>query len=561
MGRGANLSPHFSALRALGSAPEHLFSFSCALCFFFPFLYYTPMRIGIWIESEFMILSMQLFSVAMAGVLAWRMPQRYPLETHPAMLCLGGLIVLSCLLLPFHKFMGASWFGPPETGIGIGLFLCTFVLIFVFYGALAEEKNTLIGLAILAAALLGLWILSVNKGLFPVKNIYTFNSFLAFVGVAAVGFMARVDMGWHKLTCALCALFLIAVSGNKTTLAGVVFLPVMLWILSRVPFVSERQMAALVVVLTPLVICTLEWAVASPDRLVTIWSRLLSQKIVFLAFLDNPWALLHGLGWGHFSELLFTYHEPITSNPALLKSMPDQVWDAYERSDFHNHNSFLETLSAQGLLGLFLHLGFLGCLMFYCAPPRTKEVFSFLFLYTLTSSNWFEMPTSVPFTALAFACVLAPRSSVKGSVPSRRQKTLFMTFFVVLSATFLTNLKTALEHDTAGTGRMEDALHAYFPSFLSSSYYADFSRGGAYLSKEIDTFIYASKVITHKRDVIDFTKRYLYFAESILRYRPKSARLVEAQKRLEALLFDDLKEESAFDAIRMKYPRRVLSQK
>lgn len=534
---------------------EEVRVFFSSLLFFSPFLFYTPLRVGLWIESEFLILIFQLFCSVGALMLALQKRQM-PILTHPSMLCLAGLIGLSCVLLAWHPFKGASWFGPPETGMGIGLLLCLYVMVVLFWEGLEKRPVLFVTIGLLGACALGVWVLCVDQGLIKVKNFYTFKSFLAFVGLAVLAFTARLEKKWHKCVFVSCAVAIVLISTNKTAIAALFCAPVFLWMLSRFSFEKARHLAVAVVVLAPFLTCGFEWLIASPGRFLTIWSRLLSQKIVYVALADNPWILLHGLGWGNFTELLIKYGAVVSQDPYAVSPFMDKTWDALARYDFHNHNCFLETLSAQGIGGFLCHLGFLGTLMSFCDSKHFKAGFSFLFVYGVTCANWFEMPLSIPFTALGFACLLSGRT-FGDQVPSfNRTRVLFGGIAVVLCATFLMNARMSLENDTAGGGRIEDTLRAHAPFLVSQFYIDDFQRGGPYLAKLVENFIETSKENKDELDLVDFTNQYLYYRESIARYVPMSYRLLDARNKLEALLYQDFKDVDALEPLQMKYPRR-----
>lgn len=534
---------------------EEVGIFFISLLFFAPFLFYSPLRVGLWIESEFLILIFQLFCSIGALMLAIQLRQ-IPLIKHPSMLCLAGLIGLSCFLLVWHPFKGASWFGPPETGMGIALLLCLYVMVVLFWWALAKHPVLFVTMGLLGACALGVWVLCVDQGFIKVKNLYTFKSFLAFVGLAVLAFTARLEKKWHKCFFVSCAVLIVLISTNKTAIAALFCLPVFLGVLSRFPFEKARLFAVSVVVLGPFITCGFEWTIASPDRFLTIWSRLLSQKIVYVALFDNPWILLHGLGWGNFTELLIKYGAVVSQDPYAVSPFMDKTWDALARYDFHNHNCFLETLSAQGIGGFLCHLGFLGSLMYFCDSKHFKAGFSFLFAYGVTCANWFEMPLSVPFTALGFACLLSTKTSGDQASSSNGVRVLFGGMATVLCATFLMNARMALENDTAGKGLIEDTLRVHAPFLLSKFYNDDFQRGGPYLAKTIENFIETSRENKDELDFADFATQYLYYRESIARYVPISYRLLDAQKKLETLLYQDLKDVDALEPLQIKYPHQ-----
>lgn len=528
--------------------------FFYSLPFWFPFLYYTPLRIGVWIESEFLVLTLFLFSFFAAVYLAFTSSVAFSFAKSPPMFFLGGLILLSCLFLPFHAFKGASWFGPPETGLGVGMYICFYTLIFGYAHVLQRCSKPLLMGATIAALCIGGWVYFVDAGLIKAENIHSFRSFLAFIGIGLFAFLTHFNALSHKAFCAIAGVVLIVVSDNKTAIAGVVVLPLLLMGFLSFSYKTRRVLGTVLVLLMPVIVCAAEWFFVQPDKFLSLWSRLLSQKIVFTALFDNPMIFLHGLGWGHFTEILLKYKTVVTQDAYAVHSFMGHAWDALDRYDFHNHNAFLETLSAQGIPGLVMHMGFLASAMYFCPPKHQLAAFSFLFLYVLTSTNWFEMPSSYVFTALGFACILPPQKTQRRRRRSLREKRFFFSVIAgTLLMTFLMGFKVSLENDEAGSGALEGYIRTHFPQYLATSFYADYQMGGKYLAHNIDHFVGFIKSGDGTIDIEDFSMNYARFMDSAVRYKPFSYRLYDAKKRLEDFLYQDLKEIKELDPLRAQY--------
>jgi len=154
----------------------------------------------------------------------------------------------------------------------------------------------------------------------------------------------------------------------------------------------------------------------------TMHSRHLLSNVIIEPLENTHTAIVTGMGWGQFSDLLMT-NIPIDKttlynyrNNAYNEST--WMWDSLRRVDFHSHNLFVETFGALGIIGMLLLFVYLFCLVKYSKKGVAAAAFGGVTGLVLLNSLWFQMPSSVGVMAVAFG-------AVSGGVPS---KTLTLHF-------------------------------------------------------------------------------------------------------------------------------------
>lgn len=392
---------------------------------------------GIWVQVEGPVAALHLISggiLAGLGVLVLRnhagaaRAVRHPFAVLPWLLAL-----LSFALLPFSPVPALSIHGLPEHGMGIVALLDLGAL---SAGALYTLERR--GWRWLCAASAGI----VITGVFVLDQLFRaqrswapffFGDYLAFYAVFGGVFLAAM-LGagravWAGLLVALAGL--IGLSGNKAALLAMVLAILLVFPLARWIRDARRLPLAFVAALFPLLMTAVIFFAGSgfdedyrlsmgeiaPLRPLanlivstwaSMWSRAMLSGIVFWEIADHPAILLFGDGWGHFNESLLRNLTRIGGRLHELIGESKIYWDAVQRSDFHSHNRWVESLLATGSLGLVLALAQLAALPF-CARRDLLglAVFLALLLGTL-QAFWFQMPVSLPLMALAMAALARP---------------------------------------------------------------------------------------------------------------------------------------------------------
>lgn len=120
----------------------------------------------------------------------------------------------------------------------------------------------------------------------------------------------------------------------------------------------------------------------------TLWSRSYMIRIIVDDLAEHPAALLHGNGWGAFTEVYERHAREVPGRMfrTPLLSASRTYWDSHTKADFHSHNMAAEALNAGGLPGLALWLGFLGAL---AASSRSGFIVSVAI--GVASTFWFPL--------------------------------------------------------------------------------------------------------------------------------------------------------------------------
>ncbi|MBA4749232.1 MAG: hypothetical protein H2057_01275 [Alphaproteobacteria bacterium] len=517
----------------------------------------TKTRVGLWDESEIFV-TLFYFSSALTAFFALLLRPRalsHALCTPP-LLCLITLFFISALASLVHPVPGADWFGPPETGIGIFMWAATALLAAGFGALLVSSYQPLLWIGTLATTLLAGICLSAAYGQHSTIQTHNFNSFLGYAGITLLVCSRFFKDTVHRYSCLIIGALTIIFSKNATTLLGMGALIPLLWFFDKFKDPLKRRLQILSLIATPFSVAAAEHLFSSPARFPSLWSRVLSHYIVLFDLKEHPWIWAWGRGWGSFTEQLFAQY-PKIGGTFIQNGQWHPNWDALQRFDFHSHNGFLEALSAVGILGPLLLLGFYSALV-GCAPAHKRTpAYIFSFLHLITTCNWFELPLTFPYTAFAIALVLAPSQKDKHREPTRPRLLIFGTLFGLLASMSLlwasfANMRLSLENNGHPDNFLSRHLTLWYPLRSPQALYLDDQRGGRHLAERIDAFV-GRNLSEGISSSLAFKLEFMHWMDSALVYHPQTLRLLRSELYLFKFLYLDLKDDTRFRLLRQKY--------
>lgn len=521
------------------------------------FLLVTQTRVGLWDESEIFV-TLFFFSSALTALFALLLRPRafsHALITPP-LLCLVVLFGISAFASLVHPVPGADWFGPPETGIGIFMWGAMVLLVAGFSAFLASSSQTLLWIGTLATTLLAGICLSAAYGQQTTIQTHSFNSFLSYAGITLLVCSRFFKDAVHRYSCLIIGALTIIFSKNATTLLGMGALIPLLWFFEKLKDPLKRRLQILSLIATPFAVAAAEHLFSSPTRFPSLWSRVLSHYIVFFDLKEHPWVLAWGRGWGSFTEQLFAQY-PKIGGTFIQNGQWHPNWDALQRFDFHSHNGLLEALSAVGVLGALLLLGFYSALVWYAPAPKRTPAYIFSFLHLITTCNWFELPLTFPYTAFAIALVLAPSREDGDQQTIGLRVPLFGIFFGVLTSISLlwaafANMRLSLENNGHPDDFLSRHLTSWYPVRPQQTLYLDDQRGGRHLAERIDAFV-GRNLSEGISSSLSFKIEFMHWMDSSLAYHPQTLRLLRSELYLFKFLYLDLKDDTRVNLLRRKY--------
>lgn len=457
--------------RPLTQPPTQLHNLAQALIVFgltvaclagFASLPIMPM-VGVWYQSSPVVgalfagaalctggLALAAFSAPQAVILALR----HPLVVIP--------VVISLWSWAAPAYTGAavqSFFGAPQIGLGGAWFLSLAVMTggarYVLYCLDQKWANILVGIALASALAIVASDLWAPGGWRP----FFFSDYLAFhalyIWVIATYWLPHARWSaWIGLI--LCGVIVFS-TGNRTAygafIVAVASLFTVQYLQSRFSAASLRRLSVwgigLLAVLTPVGIYYLH-RIGLPDSvphdiIYTFKSRSLLLETVIFGIINNPAMLLTGIGWGNFSELVFS-QIPIDQTaiwaPAAARAGDDYLWEALWQLHFHTHNELTEHLASGGLPSLALWLTYLVLVPLLAPQEKLATAIAFTVGYVLLSAMWFQMPGGLALMAMAVTG-LGPKPHVPAAAepsPSRRPwSAVFAALaFLTLAATSAT---------------------------------------------------------------------------------------------------------------------------
>lgn len=389
-----------------------------------------PFAFGVWFQTEPVTVGLLA-----AGTAACASLLLLDVTGHSAGLLLGrrhiqlllAFLLWNMLVSGAQDFPGRAWFGTPETGEGIFSFIALTALILL---AMVLWSYRLPRLFLIAAAVISSITIGGMDALLPWESAWRPEKYAGYAGtvgpavamIVAGGFRRP---GWRRLAAAVvCGLVPVAFSGNKTAvvllcLVGpALFVPVLWWV-RRVAVFRARQTLAWLPVAALLLACAViagAMAYGDYDPLYSVRSRGLLIWAGALALGDHPLALLTGLGWGSYNDILYQ-HNYLPGVRGFANGVWDPNWEGIGAGAFHVHNDILEAILGGGLMGGLLYL------LFYIAlvAGARRDMLSIgavgWFLVVGSLCFWYPFTLCYPFLALAVAATTAQSGVLRSPIP------------------------------------------------------------------------------------------------------------------------------------------------
>gem|GEM_PF-6164671 len=460
--------------RPLPQPPTQLHSLAQALIIFgltvaylagFASLPIMPM-VGVWYQSTPVIGTLFAGATLCAGGLtltAFSAPQAAKLALWHPLVAIP--VVISVWSWAAPAYTGAavqSFFGAPQIGLGGAWFLSLAVMTggarYVLYCLDQRWANILVSIALASALAIVACDLWAPGGWRP----FFFSDYLAFhalyIWVIAAFWLPQAKWSaWIGLI--LCGVIVFS-TGNRTAygafIVAVISLFVVQYLQNRFSVATLRRLSAwgmgLMALLVPVGIYYLH-RIGLPDSvphdiIYTFKSRSLLLETLIFGIINDPAMLLTGIGWGNFSELVFS-QIPIDQTaiwaPAAARAGDDYLWEALWQLHFHSHNELAEHLASGGIPSLALWLGYLVLVPLLAPQEKRATAVAFTVGYVLLSAMWFQMPGGLALMAMAVAG-LGSRPSVPPAAepgPSRRpwSAVFAAVAFLTLAATSATLFK------------------------------------------------------------------------------------------------------------------------
>jgi len=395
-----------------------------------------PLHFGIFFQSEPVVIFVHIGAGITALGLAfslWRNGQNNRLVWHPFFIAPLFIALTTLVFSPFSNLPMVSWYGSPQLGEGLLLFLD--MAIFVAGAFILRKQNashfrwvigTAIFVGIIACALR--WLSQYFPGRIPVP--YYFPDYLAFYGLLLGTLIVTAKPGPSRLKCFLQAAAAIVIGGSillvsenrGAIIIGFVGIPILfiLWLaLKRIGWTS-RKYALLLTISVPLAVTAAVvffgsnvLGIQRGEPLFLLMesnqSRFHLYEVAWNAVLTDPMGLLIGKGWGSFTDNLSIF---LPTQWADLRNEGTEnigtAWDAVGRVGFHTHNYLVEGFLSLGVLGLVSML-FLTAMVPLWAKRRYMFIaIAFSAAFGGTWALWFQMPSSIPIMAITWVSIATP---------------------------------------------------------------------------------------------------------------------------------------------------------
>ncbi|MBF0267320.1 MAG: O-antigen ligase family protein [Alphaproteobacteria bacterium] len=381
---------------------------------------------GIWYQSEpviisFLIMGFLSWLLLTAGLLH-RPKQASSLIANPAFFLplaaglWGGVVAI------LSPSPGLALLGSPQLGQGPMTFLAAAGAsgaTLLFIAPNPRSRMLVCWATALSTALLVMLMFLGDRSWQP----YFFKDFLVFH--ALFGWLVLMLWGPRnlvvKLIISLIGIGIVYLSDNRTALGA-------LAIVASVTFLAFRFQrsvpgwvlkTAMVAMPTGLVLISLILSLLLPLKIVSLQgysdtsalaSRAMLIEVVKKEVKENPWRLIVGQGWGHYTQQLLSHLRLHTIKTYFDLSNEDRLhhWDATIRVDFHSHNEVVEALSAGGMPAAALAILPLAFLGWRTRSRRWPVVAAAMAGWAFLQGFWFMLPISLPLMAVATASAGRP---------------------------------------------------------------------------------------------------------------------------------------------------------
>ena len=421
-----------------------------------PFFSLPLFALGHWDKAEPLQIWFHL-TAALAGLavaLAVQVQGRPALErvAHPYVLLPLSLGLWSAVTAPWHRLPLLTLTGAPQSGFGTLWYLnlaayCACALL------VAQDRrmwNLLVGLAAACGVLLSAlkaWDIRSLEGGGPHLLLYVAGYYAWFalsLPLLGSGESRRRILGLLAITA-----LLLAASQAKTA-QGAMLLGIVIALAGH-RMAIPRPVAAGGVLAAAFLPFAVLHLVPPVQGAASLLDRVLVHRMLFADWAENP-AWLMGHGWGRTHDAFQKWLA--TAGQRLW----EPTWTFLGGDYFHSHSWLLESLHAEGAVGVMLTLGGFLAIPWFAAERHRAAATGFAIAYVLFQGLWFELCLSLPVFALALGRV-ADNTQIRAPLPSRR------TVWAVLGALAIAQLGTAaaLFHYSRAIGQAEAGLKAAPP--------------------------------------------------------------------------------------------------
>lgn len=362
-----------------------------------------PFRIGIWIDSESVLIASHVIFVVIGFCLSvlWIVKNNLFCSSHTVIFL--SFSIVSSLATLWVRSPIVHHLGVPLLGEGSVLF---FGLSILSFGLDNAPRDRFIHWSAISAGFVAgilvflhhpLYGLNINPDWLP----YVFGAFLAPIalGIYTITALSKSKIGYASIF--LISIILLFLSHNKTAWVAVIAVSCFWFLTKKIKngYYLQKFLCASIPLLSVIAIYFLgNWPVFS-----TLESRKLAIKSYVLAWRSQPLSLLFGNGWGSYFENL---QKQITSLP--VEFFHDHAWkpswDGVERLDFHCMHLGVESLFSLGILGLILYVILILAPFTQQAYKKNSfSVFLFTVLFGCLTSTWFTLVCVWPFFILGFS--------------------------------------------------------------------------------------------------------------------------------------------------------------
>ncbi len=395
---------------------EYLVIFLLCISFWLFVATLPPLRIGIWVDSEFALVAANSLFALIGLTLCGLWFTKETLLGSQRTVLLSSIALFSLCATSYAKNPTLHHFGVPLLGEGSVLF-CGLSLLSLAYDNIIINhaiRWSALTAGVVAGSLVFLHHPDHGLGLNPDWLPYVFGAFLAPIalGIYTAG-TAACSKKTDTIASVCVSILLLYLSHNKTAIVAVV-LCVILW-LAIYRLKMSNHLSKSICLSVPLLSILGTYSLANWPSFTTLESRKLAIQSYIFAWQDAPLSLIGGNGWGYYFENL---QKHITELPVKFFDGHtwQPTWDGIERLDFHCMHFGAEILFSLGLVGLAMYL---ALILIPLSKSNVKTFHKLLFAILLAAltSTWFTLICVWPFLILGFAALNNKTFAVKKSYP------------------------------------------------------------------------------------------------------------------------------------------------
>lgn len=270
----------------------------------------------------------------------------------------------------------------------------------------------------------------------------------------------------------------IYLSNCKTLLLGIM-LTTPIYFLRRY-INTPKYVAVTLCACIPLAVIVIEWAVFRHNvinhpvltdfivyeksiLLSTLHSRFLTLKAIFHTFMDHPWRILCGFGFGTSGELML---QSLTKLPVQIyqDGVLNPSWGEILKIEFHSYHGLVEALISMGVGGLIIQL-YIWLLPILRAKPEKRLITTLVMsLWIFQQSTWFTIELQWLFDIFFLRTVMPNNQPSLNIQHTRTVK--WLSFIFVPIAGLLIHMMICFNH-------YNNILHTWFgaPARVNQSFY------------------------------------------------------------------------------------------